>query len=123
MPLNTPSAIWIAPALAAALLAGTAAHAQDTASGADIRAAVSGKTFQGSMTSDRFAEYYAEDGSIRADGYSGTWQAKDGKMCFTYGTDPESCWEVGINGPAVTLYKDGAVDGVGMLVDGNPYGF
>ena len=92
-------------------------------SAADITAAVSDKTYQGSMTTDAFAEYYAEDGTVKGDGYTGQWQAKDDMMCFQYGEDPEQCWGVIINGPAMTLLKDGEPDGSGMLIDGNPLKF
>ena len=57
--------------LAAVLLAAPA-FAQDLATGDAIKAAVSGNTIQGSMTSSGpYAEFYAEDGTIKGDGYTG----------------------------------------------------
>ena len=38
-------------------------------------------------------------------------------------TSPETCWDVRIEGPSMTMFKDGEVDGNGMLVDGNPNKF
>jgi len=87
-----------------------------------VAAAVADRTYQGSMTADAFAEYYAADGTIRGDGYTGTWRAQPDTLCFAYGGADEQCWGVLINGPAMTLLKDGKVDGSGMLVDGNPLG-
>jgi len=103
------------------LLASTAAA--DTYAAADIAAAVSDRTYQGSMTENAFAEYYAADGSIRGKDYVGKWRTEDNTMCFQYGDSEEKCWSVIINGPALTLVKDGEVDGSGMLVDGNPHQF
>lgn len=89
----------------------------------DIARAVSDKTYQGSMTDSAFAEYYGADGSIRGKDYSGKWRTEDNRMCFQYGDSEENCWDVSINGPALTLIKDGKVDGSGMLVNGNPQQF
>lgn len=89
----------------------------------DIESAVSDKTYQGSMLNDAFAEYYSPDGKISGKGYSGKWRAADGTMCFQYGDKPENCWAVKLEGPAMTMYKDGQVDGNGILVKGNPQDF
>ncbi|MGI9508510.1 MAG: hypothetical protein ACR2QJ_04075 [Geminicoccaceae bacterium] len=111
------------------LLASTASMpvlADDEApTAADITAAVSDHTYQGSMNvaDSGFAEYYAPDGTIRADGYSGTWRTEDGAMCFQYGDNPEKCFEVRLNGPSMEMYKDGALDGNGMLIEGNANNF
>ena len=71
-------------AACASLLAPALGNAQSLSAG-EIEAAVSDKTYQGSMTADRFAEYYAADGSIRGDGYTGEWRAEDDTLCFRYG--------------------------------------
>jgi hypothetical protein len=44
-------------------------------------------------------------------------------MCFQYGDKPEGCWEIELDDPAMTLLKEGKVDGSGMLIEGNPHGF
>lgn len=116
--------LTIAASMAIAALAFSGlAVAGDLAAKDEITGAVSGKTYQGSMLKDSFVEYYDADGSIKGKGYSGTWRATDQAMCFTYGDNPEVCWGLEINGPAVTLYKDGKVDGTGILIDGNPNKF
>ena len=107
--------------LLTAMLAPMPASAQDLTA-EEIAAAVGDRTYQGSMTADAFAEYYAADGTIRGDGYAGTWRAGPDSLCFAYGDAAEQCWSVLLNGPALTLVKDGEVDGSGMLVDGNPLG-
>lgn len=104
------------------LLAPTLATAQ-ALTAESISEAVSNRTYQGSMTADAFAEFYAEDGTIKGDGYTGKWRAEEDTMCFQYGENSEECWGVIINGPSMTLLKDGKVDGSGMLIDGNPLDF
>lgn len=101
------------------------ANAGDAPTADQISAAVSDHTYQGSMSvaASGFAEYYASDGSIRADGYSGKWRTKDGAMCFQYGEKPENCFEVRFNGPSMEMYKGGEIDGNGMLIKGNPNNF
>jgi hypothetical protein len=109
--------------LAAASAMPLVAEAAEMSTKAEITAAVSDKTYQGSMLKDAFAEYYAPDGTIKGKNYSGKWRATDGTMCFQYGDKPEKCWDVRIEGPSMTMYRDGKVDGNGMLVDGNPNKF
>ncbi|MGI9486716.1 MAG: hypothetical protein ACR2RF_12730 [Geminicoccaceae bacterium] len=100
-------------------------RADDAPSAEEVTAAVSDHSYQGSMSvaGSGFAEYYASDGSIKADGYSGTWRAEDGAMCFQYGDKLESCFEVRFHGPSMEMYKDGKLDGNGMLIEGNPNNF
>ena len=101
------------------------AQTEEAPTAAVISAAVSDHTYQGSMSKadSGFAEYYAPDGTIRGDGYSGEWRVEDGAMCFQYGDNPEKCFQVTIVGPSMVMYKDGEIDGNGMLIAGNPLGF
>ena len=108
---------------AASLLMMPALGAAQALTADQIAEAIGDKTYQGSMTADAFAEYYAADGTIRGDGYTGRWRAEDGSLCYRYGEAPETCWGVRIDGPAMTLLKDGRPDGSGMLIDGNPLDF
>ena len=102
-----------------------AAVAGEKPTAGEITSAVSDHTYQGSMSNagSGFAEYYAPDGTIRGDGYTGKWRTEDGAMCFQYGEDPERCFEVTVNGPSMVMYKDGDIDGNGMLIEGNPLEF
>lgn len=102
----------------------TPATAQDMATGAAIRAAISGNTVQGSMSaSGAYTEFYAADGAIKGKDYTGNWSVDGDKMCFAYGTDPASCWGVQIIGDQVTWVADGGPEGTGTIVTGNPNGF
>jgi hypothetical protein len=111
--------------MSALLVAAVPAVAGDAPTSEEISAAVSDHSYQGSMSAggSGFAEYYAPDGTIRADGYSGQWRTEDGAMCFQYGDDPERCFEVTLDGPSMVMHKDGEIDGNGMLILGNPNDF
>jgi hypothetical protein len=108
-------------ALALALTVPFAAQAQELATGAEITTAITGNTVQGSMTaSGAYTEFYAEDGTIKADGYAGTWSVDGDAMCFTYEGAAPDCWGVRIEGDTVTWVKDGADGGTGTILPGNP---
>ena len=109
----------------AALLLGAAvsgAALADGLSADDIAAAIGDRTYQGSMTADAFAEYYAADGTVRGDGYTGCWRAEGDTLCLAYDGADEQRWGVELDGPAMMPFKDGEVDGSGMPVEGNPLG-
>ncbi|MEZ5755769.1 MAG: hypothetical protein R3D90_13740 [Paracoccaceae bacterium] len=107
----------------AALFLSLPAFAQDLATGDAITAAIADKTVQGSMVdSGAYTEFYAADGTIRGDGYTGTWSVEGDQMCFNYG-EGASCWSVRLNGDSVTWMKDGKEDGTGTLIAGNPNNF
>lgn len=113
----------IRQSLAALVLLTAPALAETLATGAEISAAVSGNTVQGSMTaSGAYTEFYAEDGTIKGQGYTGKWTIEGDAMCFDYG-EGKDCWGVRIAGEAVTWVKDGADGGTGTIVAGNPNGF
>ena len=108
---------------AAALALPFAVQAQDLAKGAEITAALTDKTVQGSMSaSGAYTEFYGADGTIKAKDYTGTWAVEDDKMCFSYGEAPD-CWDVRIDGETVTWVKDGVDGGTGTIVAGNPNNF
>ncbi len=111
--------------LALSMTLSPVALAGDGVSAEEITAAVSDSTYQGSMTKSdsAFAEYYQPDGTIAGKGYSGKWRVEDNTMCFQYGDNPENCWEIELNGSAMTLVKEGKADGSGMLIEGNPHDF
>ena len=109
----------------AALALATVAWAEEKPKAEEISKAVSDHSYQGSMSKagSVFSEYYAPDGTIKAEGYAGKWRAEDGAMCFQYGDSPERCFAVTIDGPSMVMYKEGKIDGNGMLIPGNPNGF
>lgn len=114
--------------LAAALLSTAAVADMDeqkgsTLSGDEITALIAGNTVTGSMSSgQQYAEFYAEDGTIHGDGYTGTWSIDGDAMCFDYGEDP-TCYHVTADGQSVQWLLDGEVDGTGTVREGNPMDF
>jgi hypothetical protein len=111
-------------ALAAALVLPAAAEERETLSGEEIRDTVSGNTVEGSMeTSGRYAEFYAADGTIRGDGYTGAWSVEGDSMCFVYNDGEPDCWEVGREEDQVLWIKNGVILGTGAVREGNPNDF
>lgn len=110
-------------ALVFAIAVPCAVQAQDLAAGADITAAIADNTVQGSMSaSGAYTEFYAADGTIRGQGYAGTWTVEGDTMCFDYGQGKD-CWGVRIDGETVTWVQDGVDGGTGTIVAGNPNNF
>jgi hypothetical protein len=111
------------PGLAFSLLA-VPAFAEDKLMGPALMAAMAGNTVEGGMADGAvYSEYYDADGTIRAEGYAGTWSIEIDSMCLDYGADPAVCYRVGLAGDQVTWYIDGVDVGTGTLVPGNPNGF
>ena len=106
-------------------LLATPALAQELAAGDVIRSAVSGNTVQGSMTSSGvYTEFYADDGAIKGQGYTGIWRIEGDTMCFTYGDTPATCLGARVDGDQITWVENGTDDiGTGAIVVGNPNGF
>jgi hypothetical protein len=110
--------------VAAVVVFASPAIAQDLATSDQIGAALSGNTVIGSMSaSGAYTEYYAADGTIRSADYAGRWYIEGDTMCFAYGEDPATCWGVQLVGDQVSWLVDGAVEGVGKIVAGNPNGW
>ncbi|MEM8554090.1 MAG: hypothetical protein AAGF71_04600 [Pseudomonadota bacterium] len=109
---------------AAVLMVGAAPGvASSLATGAEITSAISSNTVQGGMADGTaYTEFYADDGTIKGAGYTGTWMVEDDQMCFDYG-EGANCWSVRIAGETVTWVKDGTDDGSGTVVEGNPNAF
>jgi hypothetical protein len=70
------------------------------------------------VESGAYTEFYAADGTIKGDGYTGTWTVEGDQMCFNYG-EGASCWSARLSGETVTWVKDGKDDGTGTLIAGN----
>lgn len=103
------------------LLAATPALA---ATGDEIRAALSGNTVHGNMdSSGAYAEFYAADGTIRGQGYTGRWSVEGDAMCFEYQGTPKDCWNVELSGDQLRWLKGGASLGSGTILPGNANGF
>jgi hypothetical protein len=101
-----------------------ASFAEGRATGDQIRSAIAGNTVNGSMAaSGAYTEYYAADGTIRSADYAGRWSIAGDTMCFAYGEDPATCWGVELSGDQVSWIANGAVEGSGSIVAGNPNGW
>jgi hypothetical protein len=110
-------------ALAVVLLIAAAAPAI-AATGAEIRAAISGNTVQGNMdSSGPYAEFYDAGGAIKGKDYTGRWSVEGDAMCFEYQGTPKDCWDLEISGDQVRWIKDGASQGTGTIARGNTNGF
>ena len=93
------------------------------ATGTEIRAAISDNTVQGSMdATGPYAEYYEGNGTIKGKDYVGQWSVEGDLMCFVYADTPKECWNVEINGDQLRWVKNGASQGTGTIVHGNPNG-
>jgi uncharacterized protein YcfJ len=92
--------------------------------GEAIRAAVSGNTVQGNMLdSGAYSEFYAADGAIKGDGYTGTWTIEGDAMCFDYGEGKRPAGRRALQGDQITWVQNGADLGDGTIVPGNPNNF
>ena len=112
--------LWGLPVIA---LLATPILAEELASADEITVAIAGNTVQGGMSDGTvYSEFYDADGSIKADGYAGTWSVANDEMCFDYG-EGASCFSLQIVGDRVTWIQDGADAGTGTIVAGNPNGY
>ncbi len=89
---------------------------------AQLMEMISGNTLQGSTRTSKFAEYYAPDGKLRGEGYSGTWKVEGNLACMDYGKG-YSCWTGRLEGASSIWYLNGEVDAAGMMFPGNPNDF
>ncbi len=109
-------------ALVLALLASPLSAADfPLADGAEIVKAISGNTVKGSMeVGGPYTEFYDRDGTIRGKDYTGRWRVEGDTMCFAYGADPETCWNVSLSDAQVTWVSNGTAEGAGTILAGNP---
>jgi hypothetical protein len=109
--------------LACAFVLAIAGAAFAAATGDQIRAAISDSTVQGNMDAGGpYAEYYAPDGTIKGNDYTGKWSVEGDAMCFVYQDTPKDCWNVEIHGNQLRWIKNGASQGTGTIIRGNPGG-
>ncbi|MER0237217.1 hypothetical protein [Fulvimarina sp. MAC8] len=95
------------------------AFAQSSAE--DIREALVGNTFQGSMGSSEYSSYFGEDGTYADATTTGTYEITEDGVCY-----PETdygCYQAEIEGDQLEWFKDGESEGTGTIVEGNPMEF
>jgi hypothetical protein len=76
-------------------------------------------------TSGDYTEYYAPDGTLKGNNYTGKWRIDDNdRLCVTYDAmESESCWHGHVEGNSVTWLRDGREDGRGAISGGDIGGF
>jgi hypothetical protein len=92
------------------------------ATGEDIRAAIAGNTIQGSRGASAFTEFYDPSGAVKGRDYVGQWSVQGNQVCISYRTTPRQCWGADINGSSIRWTRNGAADGTGTILRGNPQG-
>ena len=108
----------------AVLFAITTPALAQIATGAEISAAISGNTVQGSMdASGVYTEFYADDGTVFGSDYKAVWTVEGDQMCWVYDGSPKDCWDAEIDGNQVQWIKDGTSQGTGTILPGNPNAF
>ena len=105
-------------ALAAIVLIAASIMPAAAASSADeVRAALVGNTFKGSMGSDVYSSYFAEDGSYEDAFGGGTYEITENGVCYP-ATD-YGCYAAQIEGSQLEWFKDGESAGTGIIEQGN----
>lgn len=108
-------ALSAALALACTLMAGSAFAAS---TGADIKSALVGNTFQGGMGGGKYTSYFGEDGTYKDSSGSGKYTIEGDAVCYpgtTFG-----CYQATIKGDQLEWMKDGKSEGTGTILKGNP---
>ena len=108
--------------LACALVLATDGAALAAATGDDIRAAIAGNTVQGNRGANSFTEFYDPSGAVKGRDYVGQWSIQGDLMCVSYRTTPKQCWSADINGSYIRWTRNGAPEGSGTIIRGNPDG-
>lgn len=124
MRLNGLQGVFGAFVLALSIGTAVPVAAGEALTGDEIRALIGGNTVEGAMVATGpYAEFYQADGTIKGKDYTGAWSVEGDAMCFQYGSDPKSCWQVVGKGDGVEWVKDGKVEGTGTVAPGNPNKF
>lgn len=92
--------------------------ASAASTGAEIKAALVGNTFQGGMGGADYASYFAEDGTYKDKSGGGKYTIEGDAVCYP-GTD-FGCYQATIKGEMLEWSKDGKSEGSGSILKGNP---
>lgn len=104
--------------LAAIVITGVSTTAAMAASSAEeITAALVGNTFKGSMGSDVYSSYFAEDGTYEDAYGGGNYEITDEGVCYP-GTD-FGCYAADIEGNRLEWFQEGKSVGTGVIEQGN----
>ena len=103
----------------ALLIAGIpfATPAVAASTGAEIKAALVGNTFQGGMGGGKYTSYFGADGTYKDASGGGKYTIEGDAVCYP-GTD-FGCYQVMIKGDQLEWMKDGKSEGTGTILKGN----
>lgn len=90
-------------------------------SGADIKAALVGNTFDGGMGGSKYTSFFGTDGTYKDATGAGKYSIEGDSVCYP-GTD-FGCYQATITGNKLEWSKDGKSEGTGTIVKGNPMKF
>ena len=83
----------------------------------EIREALVGNTFKGSMGSDVYSSYFGKDGQYEDAYGGGVYKITEDGVCYP-GTE-YGCYAAEIDGDQLEWFKDGESAGTGMIEQGN----
>ncbi|PXX91813.1 hypothetical protein DIT71_08115 [Marinobacter vulgaris] len=83
----------------------------------EVRAALVGNTFKGSMGSDVYSSYFAEDGTYEDAYGGGRYKITDEGVCYP-GTD-YGCYAAEIDGNQLEWFQNGESVGTGLIEQGD----
>lgn len=88
-------------------------------SGEQIRDRILGHGVQGTMADGQsYNEHYGKDGRIQGDGYTGRVSVEGDQLCFEYGEDEPTCYQVRSAGEnRIEWLEGGEVVGTGEIID------
>lgn len=95
------------------IVSGTSA----ASSAKEIRSALVGNTFKGSMGSDVYSSYFAEEGTYEDAYGGGKYKITDEGVCYP-GTE-YGCYAAEIDGNKLEWFKNGDSAGTGAIEQGN----
>ncbi len=96
---------------------GLAGSALAASSAEEVRAALVGNTFKGSMGSDVYSSYFAEDGTYEDAYGGGRYKITDEGVCYP-GTD-YGCYAAEIDGNQLEWFQNGESAGTGLIEQGD----
>lgn len=102
---------------AIAISAGMAGSALAASSAEEVRAALVGNTFKGSMGSDVYSSYFAEDGTYEDAYGGGKYKITDEGVCYP-GSD-YGCYAAEIDGNQLEWFQSGQSVGTGVIEQGD----
>jgi hypothetical protein len=112
--------ISVKNALLAVIVASTIATALPSmaaSSATEIKAALVGNTFLGSMGGSKYSSYFAPDGTYKDATGGGKYTIEAEGVCYP-GTD-YGCYQATISGTRLEWFQNGKSQGKGEIVKGN----